>query len=220
MLKNPVTIWIRWLIHKLYQERKNAAKNLAIGYMARVSNCRFGARNTLYPDVTLINVTLGDFTYVADNSKIQNAEIGKFCCIGPDVFIGLGKHPSRGFVSIHPIFFSQRRQAQITFVSGSHYEEFERVRIGNDVWIGARAMVLDGVTIGDGAIIGAGAVVTKDVPDYAVVGGVPARVLRYRFEPAQIEFLKRSNWWNQDIDWLRENATKFHNIQDFVESQA
>jgi acetyltransferase-like isoleucine patch superfamily enzyme len=220
ILRNPITIWIKWLIDKFYYEHKYAAKNLAIGYMARFSNCQFGSYNTLYGGVVLGNVTLGDFSYVAENSKIANTEIGKFSCIGPEVVIGLGKHPSRDFVSVHPIFYSPLRQAQNTFASHSCYEEFGRIQIGNDVWIGARAIILDGVTIGDGAIVGAGAVVTKDVPAYAVVGGVPAKVLRYRFEPTEIDFLMQFKWWDRDIDWLRGNTTKFHNIQELLKSNA
>ena len=218
ILRNPATIWIKWLVGKLYYEHKYAAKHLAIGYMARFSNCRFGSYNTLNDGVELVNVTLGKFSYVATNSKVANTEIGNFSCIGPEVIVGLGKHPSRDFASVHPIFYSPLRQVQITFASPPYYEEFGRIQIGNDVWIGARAIILDGVTIGDGAIVGAGAVVTRDVPAYAVVGGVPAKVLRYRFESTEIDFLKQFKWWDRDIDWLRENATKFHNIQELIKS--
>lgn len=220
ILKNPLTIWIKWLMSTLYYGHKYAEKNLVIGYMARFVNCRFGNYNTLYEGAMLTNVTLGDFSYVGSNSKLANTEIGKFSCIGPEVFAGLGKHPSRDYVSIHPMFFSPRRQAQVTFSTGSDYEEFTQIKIGNDVWIGARAIILDGVAIGDGAIVGAGAVVTRDVPSYAVVGGVPARVLRYRFEPSQVDFLKQFKWWDRDIAWLRENAVKYRNIQEFVKHNA
>jgi acetyltransferase-like isoleucine patch superfamily enzyme len=220
LLLNPLTLWGRWLIGKFYYEYKYTAKNLAIGYMARFSNCRFGSYNTLYDSVLLVNVTLGDFSYVAANSKIHNTEIGKFSCIGPESIIGLGKHPSHDFASVHPIFYSPLCQAQITYASHPFFEEFAQIQIGNDVWIGARAIILGGVTIGDGAIVGAGAVVTKDVPAYAVVGGVPAKILRYRFEPTEIDFLKQFKWWDRDIDWLRENAAKFHNIQELIKSYA
>ena len=218
ILKNPITVWIKWLVFKFYYERKYAANHLMIGYMTRVSNCQFSSYNTLEGGAVLDNVALGDFSYVATNSKVSNAEIGKFSCIGPEVIVGLGKHPSRYFVSVHPIFYSPLRQAQITFASRPFYEEFAQFKIGNDVWIGARAIVLDGVAIGDGAIVGAGAVVTKDVPAYAVVGGVPAKVLRYRFDPAEIEFLRHFKWWDRDMDWLRENAEKFHNIQELLKA--
>ena len=206
MLKNPFSLWIKWVVTKIYYEHKYAEKNLEIGYMARFTNCRFGNYNTLHDDAMLTNVTLGDFSYVAANSKLANVFVGKFSCIGPEVFAGMGKHPSRGFISTHPFFYSPHYQAQITLATNSIFEEFEPIKIGNDVWVGARAIILDGVSIGDGAIVGAGAVVTKNVPPYAVVGGVPAKVIRYRFEQADIDLLEQLKWWDRDIDWLRKNC--------------
>jgi acetyltransferase-like isoleucine patch superfamily enzyme len=216
LIKNPITLWLRWLVRKLYYEHKYTVKKLQIGYMANFSNCRFGSYNTLSAGVVLSNVTMGDFSYVGENSRIINSDIGKFSCIGHEVLSGLGKHPSRDFVSVHPIFYSPNRQVQITFASPPFWEEFAQIKIGNDVWIGARAIILDGVTIGDGAIVGAGTVVTKDVPPYAIVGGVSATILRYRFEPTEIDFLNRLKWWDRDINWLRENGAKFRNIQQLL----
>lgn len=218
MLFNLLPQRCQWQIGKYYFERKYSKNNLTIGYMARFTNCRFGNYNKLYDHVELIDVELGDFTYVGPSSRILISEIGKFTCIGPDVMIGLGKHPSRDFVSVHPAFYSTLLQAQVTFVSQTCFEEFENIQIGNDVWIGARAIILDGVTIGNGAIVGAGSVVTKDVPAYAVVGGVPAKVIRYRFEDKAIKYLEEFKWWDRDIKWLRENATKFQNIQELMKS--
>lgn len=218
IIRNPFTLWLKWLFCKFFYEHKFSANNFTMGYMASVSNCQFGSYNTLSGGVVLSCVTMGDFSYVGENSKIINTEIGKFTCIGHEVIVGLGKHPSRDFVSVHPIFYSPHCPAQITFASPPFWDEYAKIIIGNDVWIGARAIILDGVTIGDGAIVGAGAVVTKDVPAYAVVVGVPAKVLRYRFESTEIDFLKQFKWWDRDIDWLRENATKFHNIQELIKS--
>lgn len=213
LFKNPFTIWIRWLIKARYYEHKYYGKHLTIDYMVRVTNSRFGNYNRLHNGVTLANVTMEDFSYVAQNSTLINVDIGKFSSIGNNVLAGLGKHPSRDFVSTHPIFYSPLSQVQITFATDHVYEEFAQIKIGNDVWIGARAIILDGVTIGDGAIVGAGAVVTKDVPAYAVMGGVPAKVLRYRFEPAEIDFLKQFKWWDKDIDWLRQNCKMMHDAK-------
>ena len=215
--KNPLTIWLVLLYIKIYLEFKYRKHNLSIGYNCRIVDSKFGKYNTLYPDVVLDNVSLGDFTYIAESSQLKNTDIGKYCCIGPEVFSGLGKHPTRNFVSSHPIFFSNLKQSQISFVDQSCFEEFLPIKIGNDVWIGARAIILDGVTIGDGAIVAAGAVVSKDVPPYAIVGGVPAKVLRYRFEQGQIDFLNAFRWWDRDVEWLRQNASQFQNIQGFMD---
>ena len=90
--------------------------------------------------------------------------------------------------------------------------------IGNDVWIGLNATILDGVTIGDGAIVAAGAVVTKDVPPYAVVGGVPAKIIKYRFTESQIDFLLKFRWWEKDRKWIQQNYKRFQDIESFIEA--
>ncbi len=202
-----------YLKNRLLAKCRFRGKNLLIGHMAKVINCHFGVYNTISPYASLSNVKFGDFSYVGKNSVLMNVTVGKFSCISSEVMCGLGKHPSRDFVSIHPIFFSLQRQSQITFSSESHFDEYKPIDIGNDVWIGVRAIVCDGVKIGDGAIVGAGAVVTKDVPPYAVVGGVPAKILRYRFEAEDISYLAHFKWWDRDIQWLKENYLLFHDIK-------
>lgn len=216
IFKNPLTIWMKFVFFLSYFQFKNFNHKLSIGYKAQINNTVFGKYNTIYSNVSLVNVNIEDFSYVADRSKLSNVHIGKFCCIGPDVLIGLGRHPSKNFVSVHPVFYSLRAQSQITFANKSYYEEFENIRIGNDVWIGARAIILDGITIGDGAIVAAGSVVSKDVPPYAVVAGVPARVLRYRFKENEVSFLQNLKWWDKDLIWLQDNYQKFHDIKKMM----
>ena len=92
------------------------------------------------------------------------------------------------------------------------------MQIGNDVWIGTGAILLDGVTIGNGAIVAAGAVVNKDVPPYAVVGGVPAKIIKYRFSEEIVKKLEESRWWEKEESWLLKNAEKFSNIEIFLKS--
>ena len=88
--------------------------------------------------------------------------------------------------------------------------------IGNDVWIGDDVTILGGVTIGDGAVIALGAVVTQDVASYSIVGGVPAKLIRKRFDENSIEFLNSFKWWDKSDDWLRNNAKEMSNIHDFM----
>lgn len=215
LLKNPLTVWFTRLLRSKILEFKHRGRMLKIGYLSNVQNCTFGRYNTLYDNILLSESHLGDFTYIANGTQISKTSIGKFCSIGPNCKIGLGKHPSDVFVSTHPIFFSTFKQAQITFSEKDYFEEFENIIIGNDVWVGANAIIIDGVKINDGAIIAAGSVVTKDVPPYAIVGGVPAKIIRFRFDQIQIEKLIESQWWNCDIDYLKQHFKIFHNIDDF-----
>ncbi len=215
ILINPLTLWCKWLAFALIQQFRHRKKHLLIRSGAHFANTRFGQFNTLYDRAFLTDVELGDYSYVGRDNVVAYTEIGKFTCLGPEVIVGLPKHPSQGFISAHPAFYSTAKQAQFTFVDSMLFDEFDKVRIGHDVWIGTRAIVMGGVTIGNGAIIGAGAVVTKDVPSYAVVAGIPARVLRYRFEPEQIDMLEKIEWWNRDLDWLKTNAHYFHRVDDF-----
>src|SRR6185369_6496772 len=151
IVKNVFTIYLRSLLRTLYAEFTNRHKNLKIGFMTNISDCTYGLYNTIYDYVVLQKVELGDFTYIANGSNIKNTKIGKFCSIGPDIKCGLGRHPTHTFVSTHPIFFSTLKQAQITFADKNYFEDFKKIEIGNDVWIGANAVIVDGVKIGDGA---------------------------------------------------------------------
>ena len=90
-----------------------------------------------------------------------------------------------------------------------HKSEEERVILGNDVWVGSHVLINGGVHIGNGACIAAGAVVVKDVPPYAIVGGVPAKIIRYRFPKEVIDRLESIQWWNLPIDILKQNIHLF-----------
>jgi acetyltransferase-like isoleucine patch superfamily enzyme len=162
--------------------------------------------------VILQKVELGDFTYVANGSNIKNTNIGKFCSIGPDIKCGLGRHPAHTFVSTHPIFFSTLKQAQITFADKNYFEDYKNIEIGNDVWIGANAIILDGIKIHDGSIIAANSVVTKNVPPYAIVAGSPAKIVKYRFNEDEIQYLLQNKWWERDVSWIKDNFKLFHDI--------
>ncbi|MDY0116722.1 MAG: CatB-related O-acetyltransferase [Sulfurimonadaceae bacterium] len=156
------------------------------------------------------NVTVGEYSYICSGTSIINTAIGKFCSIAAEVKIGLGKHPVNEFISTFPAFYATNNSGcKISFVDEQIYEEFEFITIGNDVWIGCRAMILDGITIGNGAIIAAGAIVTKDVPAYAVVAGVPAKIIKYRFNKEEILTLEKFKWWNKPIEWIITNRKYF-----------
>lgn len=159
---------------------------------------------------------LGYGTYICNDCSITG-NIGRFCSIAPEVKNSLGIHPiSKPYVSTSPMFFSLRKQTGETFAQIQLFEELEDpIEIGHDCWIGQRAFIVGGVKIGTGAVVLAGAVVTKDVPPYAIVGGVPAKVLKYRYDQETIDFLLRTEWWNMPVDWLRENYEIFSDIDKF-----
>jgi acetyltransferase-like isoleucine patch superfamily enzyme len=163
----------------------------------------------IYKHALVIRSSLGRFSYLNVGARLVNCRVGSFCSIGPEALIGgLGRHPTR-WISTHPSFYSTLNQAGMSFASASHYEELAEVTVCNDVWIGARAVVLDGVTIGNGAIIGAGAGITRDVEPYSVVAGVPARLVRKRFSDSDVALLEEMQWWNWPVDKLREMAPAF-----------
>lgn len=170
--------------------------------------CSFTLYNRLYGTSIIHNSKLGRFTYVA-GAKISNTSIGSFCSIGPDAIIGeLGRHPTN-WISTHPAFYSTLNQAGCTFSDADYFLELSPVTIGSDVWIGARAVILDGVSIGHGSIIATGAIVTKDVAPYSIVGGVPAKLIRYRHNEETIKELLHIKWWDWPEDKLREMAADF-----------
>lgn len=172
-------------------------------------NCIFSPFNRIYKYSRLAYVELGRYSYVAMAAQLGHAKVGSFCSIGPQSAVGgLGKHPTN-FLSTHPVFYSVKRSQGITFSKRQVITELPTTYVGNDVWIGSNAIILDGVTVGNGSIIGAGAVVTKDAPSYAILGGVPARIIRYRFSNDVIEALEKWQWWNMPDEVLKNLSVDF-----------
>lgn len=169
------------------------------------ANSEFGGANSI-GDHTSFKGKMGYGSYVAENCFIR-ADIGKFCSIGAGVWTLVGSHPyTYPYATTSPMFFSLLNQSMVTFAREQRFEEMlPPVQIGNDCWIGNNAQIVGGKVIGDGAVILTGAVVTKDVPPYAVVGGVPARILRYRYDEETIAWLLKVKWWDKPLDWLEEN---------------
>lgn len=195
------------------------------------SSCKFGLHTTIDSKVifegcnrlgsnaVFLNSYMGYASYVSDYSFIKNTRIGRYTCIADNVLTVAGNHPL-SFVSVHPAFYSVVQHP--TYVDKQKFEEFKyidtsnniSIEIGNDVWIGTRVTILEGVHIGDGAVVAAGAVVTKDVPPYAIVGGIPAKVIKYRFDKESVRKLLDLKWWDKDLQWIKSHADNYTNLEN------
>ena len=183
--------------------------NPAVSLFAKIDNkSKISRKAKVFGHVQVNSSTMGDYSYVGRNSRIVYADIGKFCSIGGESKIGMGTH-TLDLLSTSPIFTEKRNGTRQSWVKTSTIHPFERVRIGNDVWIGQCVMIMGGVNVGDGAVIGAGAIVTKDVPPYAIVAGVPAKIIRYRFSDEVISRLCEINWWNLPEEEIRNSIGLF-----------
>jgi chloramphenicol O-acetyltransferase type B len=155
-------------------------------------------------DTTTHFCQIGSYTYLTGASVVINTRIGRFCSIAHGLGVGLGMHPTH-MLSSSPVFYSPGKQCGVTFApEGSDFVEQAESIIGNDVWLGANVFIRDGVTIGDGAIVAAGSIVVKDVAAYSIVGGVPAREIRKRFDEESIAILLELQWWNWPEDVLKK----------------
>lgn len=166
---------------------------------------------------------MGYGSYISTDSHMLGT-IGRFTSIGPWCKVVVGMHPyTYPYVATSPMFFSTKGQSGETFAEAQDFNEFKYadnddksdVVIGNDCWIQASVTIVGGVRIGDGAVVMAGAVVAKDVPPYAIVGGVPAKILRYRYSPEDISSLLSAKWWNRPVEWLRSNQKLFNSFSEF-----
>lgn len=182
---------------------KYIAKLLAKSRIPSFDNCEIDRTCNISYECALAKVKMGRYSYLAENTTVIDAEIGSFCSIGGYVRIGGGIHPM-DTVSMSPVFLKGRNFLRKHF-SEIPYTSSETVYIGNDVWIGTGAWIKSGIKIGDGAVIGAHAVVTHDVEPYAVMVGVPAKMIRKRFDDIVIRKLLKIKWWN----WSEENLKKY-----------
>lgn len=195
-----------------------------IGSMSVVSKqSKFEGMCQIHPN-SYFHGSMGIGSYLGSNSFLS-ANIGRFTSISQYVRCNPGIHPyNYPFVTTSPCFYSLNKnhsQCGSTFAVEQVFDEFKlvdvdkniAVEIGNDVWIGERVFLVGGIRIGDGAMVLAGAVVTKDVPSYAIVGGVPAKIIKYRYDDDTIQFLKNIKWWNNSIDWFKENWRLMTNIE-------
>lgn len=196
------------LLRHYFYTRQFKNNNLQLSFYTNLKNVKIGENVFIGQHCSFLNTEIGSFSYCNSNSIIRDAIIGKFVSIGSEVLIGVGEHPTN-FVSTHPAFYANNKSFS-TFSSKQFFIENGNVHIGNDVWIGSRATLMNGVKIGDGAIIAYGAVVTKDVKPYSIVGGVPAKHIKYRVDENIIDDLLGIKWWDLQAIFYKNHYELFH----------
>lgn len=216
----PIGHYIKGMVMNLF--------NPKISLFSFVSaNNHIDPRAVIYRMVKMKSSSIGRYSYVGNDTDVECADIGQFCSISDHCRIGMSGH-SLSYLSTSPIFTQTINGLQECWIDKDvfeHKSEEERVFLGNDVWVGSHVLINGGVTVGHGAVIGAGAVVVKDVPPYAIVGGVPAKVIRYRFSLEVIEKLLELQWWNLPDETLKEHIRFFqkedfsvNDIEDFIKN--
>lgn len=200
----------------MYQDPATAPKRLGaepfIHPTAQVRDSSFGTYCEVGARTKVSECRFGDYSYIVADADIIYATVGKFCSIAAHTRINPGNHPLERVALNH---FTYRSSAYGLGEDDADFFQWRRdhhVTLGHDVWIGHGAILLPGVSVGNGAAIGAGAVVSKDVPPFAIVVGVPGRVLRYRFAPEIIAALERIAWWDWPHDRLRAGLRDFRSM--------
>lgn len=191
-------------------------KNCIVRNVKMDEYCHIGENSRVY------STCIGYGSGISRDSIMDSVLIGKYTTLGPDIKVITGQHPTSKIASIHPAFYSARGQMGFTYVDKTIFNETRfakdqyKVVIGNDVWIGSYTRIMEGVTIGDGAVVAAGAIVTKDVPSYAIVGGVPAKIIKYRFDEETIQKLLKLKWWEKDQVWIKSHAGDFDDVEKLL----
>lgn len=197
-----------------YWKRRNLKDGLDIRNYSLSTKTILGEKTKIRNRNEIGRIALGDYSYISGpRSYIEEAQIGKYCSIARQVVIGVSGH-NYNWVTTSPIISSK----EYGFISkDQQVPQKESPIIGNDVWIGMNSIIMRGVKVGDGAVVAAGSVVTQDVEPFSIVGGVPAKHLRFRFSEENIKALLDIEWWNWPEEKIKTNAHLFFDIDRFID---
>lgn len=180
-----------------------------------IINSKIDKTASIASGCTIVNSSMGKYSYCSYDCEILDCKIGNFCSLANHVFIGGAQHPM-DWVSTSPVFENVKHSGPKKRFSQFTLPSAKITLIGNDVWIGHGAIIKQGVSIGDGSVIASGAIVTKNVPPYSVVGGCPARIIKYRFSEDIITLLLQSKWWDLCDEELLKISDKIQDPTEFL----
>lgn len=205
------------MIHSLfYNIKSNKIRKLIIKLYNKIEKGEMWSitARDLYKKWYNVEIGIGSYGGCFNYENIAaGTKVGKYCSFAKDVYIFNANHPME-FISTHPFTYNKI----VGFVSEEKIDRSKLV-IGNDVWIGQNSIILSKCNnIGDGAVIGAGSVITKDIPDYAIVVGVPGKVIGYRFSQNEIKKIKESKWWNNDLNQIKNQVDLYMDKDLFVKN--
>tara|TARA_B100000989_G_C19448752_1_gene430738 strand:- start:18 stop:683 length:666 start_codon:yes stop_codon:yes gene_type:complete len=199
------------LLYPFYFKKVGSLRSIVPSYFFQ-SRGLIIEKNVVFQNWNIFK-SIGNFTFIGKNTYIENCQsIGSYCSISFDVKIGLKNH-NLHTISTSPFFYKKSKG----WVENDILLNRNPVIIENDVLISSNVLILEGVKIGNGSVVAAGSVVNKDVPPYSIVGGIPAKVIKYRFDEKTINKLISSEWWTYDFEKIKELKKDFDNPNDFLE---
>jgi acetyltransferase-like isoleucine patch superfamily enzyme len=218
---------IKYIYFLIKRKRLIKKFNSHVHYFSYIENTNLEGSNKIGSMCKITNSEIGYGSYTGNKNILENVSIGRFCSIGHDIKIHCGQHPTQTFVSTNPAFYDPLNpslsKTKLSFVDKKIFPNDRKynsngrsLTIKNDVWVGNEARFMEGVTINDGAIIGSGSLVTKDIPPFAIAAGVPAKIIKYRFNETERNFLISLAWWDREIDWIRRHSEYFSDLNHLI----
>lgn len=197
-------------VGSFFSIKKLTHKNIAFNAIWDKSS-KFTDFTHLKRGCRLINSSIGKYSRVGINCKVVNTTMGNYSVLSANCQAGVGQHPTN-YLTYHSIFYKKGNWGWhddwVKYPEG--FQENKPITIGNNVWVGTRVIILDGVTIGDNSIVASGAIVTKDVPPYSIVGGIPAKVIKTLFDEDMRKRLDEIQWWNLPDEEITRCIDLFH----------